>query len=511
MVRTSLLALVMALGFLGGCTKSSHRGPASLESVVEVPNDLEQASRELAEYFSSPSFTPDGCSKILDEIYEGVFHKEASYFDRTAITTDAFPILENLWQAKQNLRHRLGQWITDGSVKPECVKSTRNIFRAIRFIEDFVGAWRMNPTGSSKKVFKAFTGGFPYLMLTQKKEQLELQAGDVLLSRGNAFTSAAIARIGDDDAQFSHLAIVHIDPTTGKKYVVEAHIEIGLLEVELEKYQGDGKVRSVVFRYPDSKLAALAGQRIYELAKDLRGKANAFKKAGENIPYDFKMDTADRNELFCSEVVDYAFELAAKELGVDFKMPLYRTTFTMRNRDFLERIGVTVKDTFAPADIEVDPRFQLVGEWRDYDRVRQTHYKDAVLTSMFLWMERDDYTMHGDPITWIKSTVLWNLRRWPVFEGLLKEKFPRNMMRKTIGTMFLLDSVGESLLTELEKRENEQIQKTGLGMTMKEMLDTLEKFRESELTDYKRPRTQSGETTEPQHLGFHNHFRPRSL
>ncbi|NUM88745.1 MAG: hypothetical protein HUU37_06045 [Bdellovibrionales bacterium] len=506
MIRT-----IAALVFLLGCTKATYRGPASLQGIIEVPNDLERVSQEILGFFGSPSFTPESCSRILNDLYEGVFNKEATYFDRSAIGAGAFPILENLWQAKQKLRERIGPWIRDGAMKPECMKSVRDVLRAMRFIEDFVGAWRMNPTGSSEKVFKAFTGGFPYLMLAGGKERLELQAGDVLMSRGNAFTSAAIARIGDDDAQFSHLAIVHVDPATGKKYVVEAHIEIGLLEVELEKYQSDGKVRSVVYRHPDAKLAALAGRKIYDHAKDLRGKATSYKRKGENVPYDFRMDSTDRRELFCSEVVEYAFELAAQELGVEFRMPLYRTTFSMRNRDFLERIGVEGKEAFAPADIEVDPRFQLVAEWRDYDRVRQTHYKDAILTSMFLLMERDDYTMHGNPITWLKSTALWHARRWPLFEGLLEERFPRNMMKKTIGTMLLLDNVGESLLEELEKREKERIRKTGLGMTMKEMVEVLDEFRKKELEDFQRPRRQDGESPEPNHMGFHNHFRPRNL
>ena len=45
--------------------------------------------------------------------------------------------------------------------------------------------------------------------------------------RGMHHNSAAIARIGDVDSQFSHLAIVHTDES-GKHWVVEALIEDGV-------------------------------------------------------------------------------------------------------------------------------------------------------------------------------------------------------------------------------------------------------------------------------------------
>ena len=53
------------------------------------------------------------------------------------------------------------------------------------------------------------------------------------MMRGMHHNSAAIARIGDVDSQFSHLAIVHTDDG-GKQWVVEALIEEGSVIHSLE-------------------------------------------------------------------------------------------------------------------------------------------------------------------------------------------------------------------------------------------------------------------------------------
>ena len=64
------------------------------------------------------------------------------------------------------------------------------------------------------------------------------------------------------------------------------------------------------------------------------------------------MELAGDKELFCSKLVRKAFALASDQKVL---LPTFSTRFDMKNRDFVERIGVTAKETFAPADIELEP------------------------------------------------------------------------------------------------------------------------------------------------------------
>ncbi len=496
--------LMLPILALPSCTKSLDRAPSSVGGVISIPNNLEVASKELLDFFQGKDFNAQNCGPILGEIYDGVFNKNADYFDRTALGASALPILNNFWLAKIALRNRFKEFAADPALSKDCVRSVRAILRAIRFAEDYIGAEKFSGMQIAKSKRKAFTGGFPYLMINPTENDLDLRSGDVLLSRGTAFTSAAIARIGDDDSQFSHLAILYVDEATGEKYVVEAHIEIGTKVSSLETYASDGKARALVFRQPDKELGKVAAKKIYDLATKATN-------SGKNIPYDFGMNLRNHDEIFCSEIVEYGYELAARELGREFKIPKFPTTFSMKNRTFLEGIGVKSKETFAPADIEVDPRFKLISEWRDFDRIRLTHYHDAVLTAMFAWMEDYNYVLKTDPITFVAKNVLWQARRWPLFSELLKERFPENMSKDALGTMMLLDDVAGELYSVVEEADKDYRERTGLAMTAKQLRDALDDFRKRDFEVYKYYETHPRQSEEesPEAPKIHWKFAPK--
>ena len=64
---------------------------------------------------------------------------------------------------------------------------------------------------------------------------IKVHSGDLLVSRGGAEVSAFISRGNDFPGNFSHVAIVHIDPKTNEPYFVEAHIEKGVAIATLVK------------------------------------------------------------------------------------------------------------------------------------------------------------------------------------------------------------------------------------------------------------------------------------
>ncbi|MFX5344442.1 hypothetical protein ABTC63_21645, partial [Acinetobacter baumannii] len=85
------------------------------------------------------------------------------------------------------------------------------------------------------------------------------QPGDVILVRGQAHNSAAIARIGDVDSQFSHVGIVY-QGDDGKLYKIQAMIEDGAVITPLGQALDHGLGRAVLFRYRDPKTAARAAK-----------------------------------------------------------------------------------------------------------------------------------------------------------------------------------------------------------------------------------------------------------
>ena len=341
------------------------------------------------------------------------------------------------------------------------------------------------------------------------------QSGDVLLSRGSASVSAAIARITDEDSNFSHAGIVYIDKETGKRETIEAHIEFGTLVADIANYS-DTKVRALVFRFKDpnqiddekgtakEKNAAIA----HDAAKKIRQKVLDYKKQyGKtrmpNPCYDFSMNIdnpavitpTNGKCLFCSEVVSLAYSLVGDG---KYNIPTFKSSINPKNKKFLEDIGVTVNETFAPADLEVEPYFDLVLEWRDYNRIHKTHVMDAILTSMYSWMDDYGYQFFVPAGANVKTNLAYSIRRIPILDHMtgIKDKFPLNMRKEAINTMVMLDEVSNQLKDVIYDEESNR----GASLTPREMIVVLNQWRVKDAADYE---SASGYNTDKDPLKSH--------
>jgi hypothetical protein len=158
------------------------------------------------------------------------------------------------------------------------------------------------------------------------------RTGDVLLVRGGSYVSSAIARITEIDSLFSHLAIIYVDPRTQTPWIVESLIETGLKITEW-KYYSENKnlVRATIFRYPEQEVARRAGSFIYERAS----------------------------------------------------FPQYPSRVTGGPEIVGSMFGVTVEKTFAPSDMDVETRFDLVADWRNPAIHATSYIKDIVTEAMY--------------------------------------------------------------------------------------------------------------------------------
>jgi hypothetical protein len=250
--------------------------------------------------------------------------------------------------------------------------------------------------------------------------------------------------------------------------MVEAHIEIGTDVKLFEKsYANDGKVRSIVYRPSNRELAKKAGLAAYEAA------TNALKNR-KPVPYDFGMVLGDESELFCSEIPHFAYAKASQRafsLG-----SLYQTTFTPRNRNFLDGIGVKVNRTYAPSDVELDTNLELVAEWRDLGRAHQTHRKDAIINRIYKWMEEENLNFDLSK-TKPKAMLIRLLRQMPLLNIPLKSSVASNITTKALQTMLVLTHVGDHMLDDLIAFYETEMKRTGRQMTYPEMLEAMDTLR----------------------------------
>ncbi len=216
---------------------------------------------------------------------------------------------------------------------------------------------------------------FPFMGVT-------IQSGDIFISRGGAPTSALIARGNDYPGNFSHAALACLDrqdslknalPEPREIYLVESHIEQGVVVSDIDEYLKDTKLRILILRLrPDHPALKTMPELPLSAARCAMSLALA-----KHIPYDFAMDISDPLRLFCSEVVSYAY----RQLGVN----LWASRSHISSpgvRNWLAAFGVRNFTTQEPSDLEYDPQLQVVAEWRDYETLYKDHLDNAVVDVM---------------------------------------------------------------------------------------------------------------------------------
>ena len=247
-------------------------------------------------------------------------------------------------------------------------------------------------------------------------QDVRLHSGDILLSRGGAPTSALIARGNDFPGNFSHIALVYIDPTSRKASIVEARIETGLVVSTVEQYLEDKKLRIMLLR-PRADLPQIVENPMLPHS----AAEYAYKRAvSDHVKYDFSMNYRDHSKLFCSQVISEAYERYGVNLwaGISFMS-------SPGLRSWLALLGVKFFETQQPSDFEYDPQLRVVVEWRDSTTLKKDRFDNAVTEAMLEGAEKGDnigYQRHLIPFSYLLkfSSVMLNLagRRGRIPEGM---------------------------------------------------------------------------------------------
>lgn len=414
----------------------------------------------------------------LTELYETTFNLSLDGYDVRALAASAPQLARVLFAMRLRLREQVADWHARGFLTLQGQRALRNALRIARYATDMLGelSIRYAQLAPGEKTLRGFTGpGLNTLVhpAYDTGHDLDFRSGDVLLMRGMHHNSAAIARIGDIDSQFSHLAIVHTD-AGGRHWVVEALIEEGSVINPLSETLSHGLGRCVLFRHKDADLAARAAARIHEVVR------RSLAAGGKHIWYDFSMELAGEEELFCSKLVRKAYGLGSDGQTL---LPTFTTRFDMKNRDFVDRIGVTAKETFAPADIELEPDFDLVAEWQDYRVTSRLRLQDLLMDRLFLWMDEHGYRFREDlPIRLIGVFGLLSGKLSDRAKTLIAEvvpKVPPNMRRSTIQAVAMLHKTAEPLLAELLALERRSIDRNARPLHARDIYAFLEEKRQA--------------------------------
>lgn len=476
------------------CSSMSDRSPSSDENptLAQIIDDISDASGRIKQ-------DPVACKERYENAYKRLFNLAGD--PALAELADIKEIDEQI-NASFTARLALKEALKGFESDTECLRSATDVFRGLRYVEDYLIEMRMEKAANAPSEYVSMKGEFPYFLINPKfaaefKSYEDLQSGDVILSRGNAFSSAAIARIGVNDYQFSHLSFVYKDPETKELSTTEAHIEIGSVVEPLIEHVSAKNARSVVFRYNDAQISEQASKSIHE-----RVLKNQLAK--KNVEYDFSMDFRDNERLFCSEIISSGFKAAMP--NEDF-IPKFKSKFSPGIIPFLNTIGVPANkdnvanmEVFAPGDIQFDPRFDLVAEWRNPRKMEESRLKDFILTKIFERMDQAGYKFDPSFKMDAEARTFWLLRRLPVVRKFLQNKFPLNMNPGQLELFMALDKVGEAIYKEVEKASLE----FDRPMTPKEIYAVLDGFFKEDFELYKRYK-KGQDVVKPV---FHTYFHP---
>lgn len=432
---------------------------------------------------ATPATSAYELAKALQLIYSHAATADFDDYNLDEVAKHAPEIMYRLFDVRLRLRGRIGEFQDHGVLTPAVERGLRNAFRILRYATDMVGEVaraRGKPLAAGVAPLPGFRGEHHNTLVNwdfykgAKGGAISFRSGDVLLVRGERHNSAAIARIGDVDSQFSHACIVYIDES-GAHFVVESLIEDGAVVGPLTKALDHDLARAVLYRHKDAALAARAAKLIHDHVAATRGSVS------KRILYDFSMRLEESKRLFCSNLVRLAFAMASEGKT---KIPRYLTRIGMQNRDFLRRIGVKAEQTFAPGDIDLERDFDLVCEWQDYAKTGNVRLQDFTCDKLFEWMDVYGYRFEE---TFLIRVVSFFGRLSAFFSDRAKDilssvapKVPRNMKRKTVATVAMLHRTADPIYRELLAVQDDVVAAKGRPLHGLEVFELLEQIRRRE-------------------------------
>ncbi|MGZ3805399.1 MAG: hypothetical protein ACXVB4_14380 [Pseudobdellovibrionaceae bacterium] len=465
--------ILLVFLFFGLSCAIATRKPSSVDSGV-IREDLKSALATV----QGASYNKETCAMVLQNLQQNLRSIDWNFYTNEDLKRNALDIMNLSWQLRLGIHQKLG------GVDQECVLQARDIFHTLRDVEDYLGDFAYSSPNLVPSDFEFQKQAVPiydrqayppyFVRADLDTPKFDFQAGDLMLARGISFTSAIITQISDNRSHFSHVVFVDKIAKNQTAGTIESYIGSGVKHYEMNFALKNENVRLLVLRPKD----AILGQRATVFAN---------KAAASHVPYDYAMDFKDYSALSCVELSIYAYDKASNGT---LKLPLYPAQLTLNNTDFLNKMELKKGPLITPDDLETDPNFDLVLDWKDYRLVRDSRHKDAILSEMMRWMNDLHYNFHWTVKSIIAEDVVKPLRYtplWPLLRTLPGDVVPnidKEVPRETLGVMKVLDQVGNYLLQELRKQDNVYTLQHHRPMTNEQLRVALENIRRSGLKSF---------------------------
>ena len=471
-----ILILTFITLVLVSCAKKEVRKPSSVEP---GKSDLIENAKVIQENISNGKISSENCLASFDEIQKKYEAITPGDFDTNQIEVDGKIILEESFKARLKIHSLLSQ------VGNECRYKAKNVFLAMRAVEDLVGvhfykdeqisADKIDYQSEKTPVFDK-EAYHPYMLGDgiNPNEKFEFKNGDIMITKGISFVSSTISEIASPKSLFSHIVFVHVNSKTKEVSTIESYVGKGVEIYPIEVALKNENARILVLRAKDQKLASAAADYMYN-------KVQTLKAQKKFIPYDYNLDFSENAKLSCEEV---AFDSFKSVSNGSFIIPEVMSKVTLSDEKFLNRIGIKKGEMMVPTDMETDSRFDIVLDWTDFRVMRDSWRKDAVLGEMFRWSEDYKYSIHEN-FTSIAARVVWATRYIPGLWNMmakvsgLPKDFTKDVPSKTIATMASLKGIGAELLPVVAKADDDYFKLTGRWLSSKDLRKILENHRQT--------------------------------
>jgi hypothetical protein len=480
------------LCFLLTSCLQSGRHIASVHISPPKMNDLVKATDQVITDVEDVAF-PSVCLSYLKKLEKEVDGIDVKKLSVDALRKDGEAIAKNSWEIRSILHSRLEQF------DKNCATQVQANFRQLRFIEDYLLEVSRNVSSKGPSEIDFQKQPVPIMDITvpyyetRVNSQVKFEPGDLLITRGVSFLSGMIARLGSRATQFSHVVMVNENKKTKSLRTIESYVGVGVNFYDLDFALKNENARILWLRAKDKNLAKKAS----ELMGDKVEKSLAAKKP---IKYDYELDFNSPETMSCAEVSQAAFKMA----DLKFVIPYYPNNIEGAE-SLIHRLKLIKGKTFEPGDMEIDPRFELIGEFQDLRLTRDSRQKDAIMSAMFGWMEHKGYklkdnftsTMAGGPVFYARKTFLW-----PLVKKIFKvDDFSKEVPKNMLSTLSLINEIGAVMLEEIKQKDLQFEKKYGLPMSYMDFYKELEgmRVRDSKLYENKATRDLAK---------FHKVFRP---
>jgi hypothetical protein len=272
------------------------------------------------------------------------------------------------------------------------------------------------------------------------------------------------------------------DNKTQELKTIESYVGVGVAFYDFDFALKNENARILWLRNKDKNLARLASSKISKMVKDRLDQNNPIK-------YDYELNFKDPTTMSCAEVSQVAYEMASEG---QFKIPYYPNEISGAE-SLVSRLKIAPGPTYEPGDMEIDPRFELMGEFQDLRLTRDSRQKDAIMSEIFRWMNDYDYKLVDNMKSKMAGGIIWKIRRtflWPLVKKTLKlDDFSKEIPKNMLSTVTLINQIGGVLVQDMKNLDLAFEKRHGIPMNAKEMQQALEKYRQDDLKLYKNKKT----------------------